>query len=244
MTTRPILFVLTSLLTTVSVAHAQNPWFLEGNAGTDPDTQFLGTKDNNPLAMRTLNLERLRIDPLGNVGVGTTKPSSRLDVAGQINAHKADEPLVRLILDPTFRALLSVKGPGVSAWEPLLLGGRYITLWQNGMTGKALGFTDRGLVLSGYGLTIERTPQIGTWNARVPITNITTHIATFDPGIEFPSIRPAMTIGIDGLPIIAYRKQVKRQNLDSGDLEVVHCGNLECTSGNTITTLEQGSVCR
>ncbi len=55
-------------------------WELTGNAGTNIATNFLGTTDNNSLAFRTNNTERMRILNTGNVGIGTTNPGFRLDL--------------------------------------------------------------------------------------------------------------------------------------------------------------------
>ena len=55
-------------------------WELTGNAGTNIATNFLGTTDNNSLAFRTNNIERMRILNTGNVGIGTTTPGYRLDL--------------------------------------------------------------------------------------------------------------------------------------------------------------------
>ncbi|MCW9041297.1 MAG: hypothetical protein OQJ69_01655 [Flavobacteriales bacterium] len=55
-------------------------WELTGNAGTNVATNFLGTTDNNSLAFRTNNTERMRILNTGNVGIGTTNPGFRLDL--------------------------------------------------------------------------------------------------------------------------------------------------------------------
>lgn len=55
-------------------------WELTGNAGTNIATNFLGTTDNNSLAFRTNNIERMRILNSGNVGIGTTTPGYRLDL--------------------------------------------------------------------------------------------------------------------------------------------------------------------
>jgi hypothetical protein len=46
-------------------------WRLDGNTGTSTTTDFLGTTDDNDLAFRTNNLERMRLQSdTGNLGVG------------------------------------------------------------------------------------------------------------------------------------------------------------------------------
>ncbi|MFN8473964.1 MAG: hypothetical protein U0822_17365 [Anaerolineae bacterium] len=49
-------------------ANALNAWNLSGNTGTS-NSNFLGTKDSQPLIMKTNNNEALRIDSSGNVSV-------------------------------------------------------------------------------------------------------------------------------------------------------------------------------
>jgi hypothetical protein len=57
-------------------------WALTGNAGTNPaSTDFLGTTDLQALALRTNNIERLRITDNGRVGIGLNSPRSRLHVS-------------------------------------------------------------------------------------------------------------------------------------------------------------------
>ncbi len=57
-----------------------NDWTLTGNPNTDPNTNFLGTTDSEPLVIRTNGVEALRITQDGNVGVGTTTPRAKLDL--------------------------------------------------------------------------------------------------------------------------------------------------------------------
>lgn len=47
-------------------------WNTLGNAGTNAATNFLGTTDNNSLSIRTVNTQRIIIDSLGNVGIGSS----------------------------------------------------------------------------------------------------------------------------------------------------------------------------
>ncbi len=47
-------------------------WSLEGNAGTNPTTNFLGTTDATSFVIRTDDTERMRVDAAGTVGIGNT----------------------------------------------------------------------------------------------------------------------------------------------------------------------------
>jgi len=47
-------------------------WNTLGNAGTNSAANFLGTTDNNSLSIRTVNTQRIIVDSLGNVGIGSS----------------------------------------------------------------------------------------------------------------------------------------------------------------------------
>ncbi len=76
-----------------------NDWTLLGNAGTTPATNFIGTTDAQDFAVYTNNIERMRVQSGGNVGIGTTVPSQKLNVQG--NALISDT----LYVGTTSRAL-------------------------------------------------------------------------------------------------------------------------------------------
>jgi hypothetical protein len=65
-------------------ANSGDAWSTLGNTGTNVNSQFLGTTDNQDLAFKTNNLERIRISASGNVGIGTTTPSVKMDVDGAL----------------------------------------------------------------------------------------------------------------------------------------------------------------
>lgn len=60
-------------------------WALEGNAGTDPANDFVGTTDARPVVIRTANAERMRVEETGNVGIGTTTPVHGLHVVRTVD---------------------------------------------------------------------------------------------------------------------------------------------------------------
>jgi hypothetical protein len=67
-----------------SLADATANWSLTGNTGTDSAANFIGTLDGKPLSLVTNNTTRLIVGSNGNVGIGTTTPSARLNVDGSV----------------------------------------------------------------------------------------------------------------------------------------------------------------
>lgn len=55
-----------------------NSWFLTGNAGTTAGTNFLGTTDSQSLVFKTANTEWMRILSTGEIGIGTSVPTTTL----------------------------------------------------------------------------------------------------------------------------------------------------------------------
>lgn len=59
-------------------------WSLSGNSDTSPGADFIGTIDNQPFAIRAGNIEAMRVAANRYVGIGTSNPQARLDVAGNL----------------------------------------------------------------------------------------------------------------------------------------------------------------
>jgi len=55
-------------------------WELLGNAGTNPTTNFIGTTDAQDFVVRTNNIERARMNSIGNLGIATATPTAKLHV--------------------------------------------------------------------------------------------------------------------------------------------------------------------
>ena len=60
-----------------------NGWLLNGNSGTSPGTDFIGTTDYQALQIKTNGNERIRITEEGKVGIGVN-PWSKLDVVSNV----------------------------------------------------------------------------------------------------------------------------------------------------------------
>ena len=59
---------------------ALNAWRLTGNLGTNPNTNFIGTIDNQDWVVKTNNTERMRVMADGKVGIGLVNPTEKLEL--------------------------------------------------------------------------------------------------------------------------------------------------------------------
>lgn len=67
-----------------NMAEASANWSLLGNTGTDSAINFIGTKDAQPLTIKTADAARMIVSSDGKVGIGTTTPSATLNVDGTV----------------------------------------------------------------------------------------------------------------------------------------------------------------
>ena len=72
---------------------------------------IVGTYTNHPIAFRTGNVERMRIDTTGNVGIGVASPATKLDVAGQVRSSSGGF----VFPDGTVQATAATGGGSVAA---------------------------------------------------------------------------------------------------------------------------------
>ncbi|MCZ2132745.1 MAG: hypothetical protein LC116_06070, partial [Bacteroidetes bacterium] len=122
-------------------------WSLHGNAGTNPASNFLGTRDASDLILRTNNVERLRLPGSGGVNVAS------LTSGGLVKAAVGTGALT-----------LASNGPGGDYEIPLI--------FENGLTrgantvrlGGALT-SSTGIALGNNNLTFEGQGKIGIGTA-------------------------------------------------------------------------------
>ena len=100
-------------------------WALLGNAGTNPAVNFVGTSDNQPLAVRTNNAERMRVAAGGNVGIGTLGPAAPLHVN-----QGANDGTDVLVTSPEFaRMRMVAEAPSVDVTLSLQARGQSTASW-------------------------------------------------------------------------------------------------------------------
>lgn len=94
-------------------------WSLTGNAGTNPATNFVGTTDAQPLRFGTGigGVERMRITAAGNVGIGSTSPLTKLDIAGGNWDLSASEGDLRIGDASTYRLKMGISTGGGGAGD-------------------------------------------------------------------------------------------------------------------------------
>ncbi len=84
MKTKTIIGIIAMLVAcNIQIANSQTYWEVGGNNSTS-DLE-IGTIDPYSIIIKTYDLERMRINETGDVGIGTDTPTERLDVDGNVN---------------------------------------------------------------------------------------------------------------------------------------------------------------
>jgi hypothetical protein len=146
-------------------------WSRSGNAAT-AGSNFLGTTTNVSMRIRTNNVERMVIDSVGSVAIGSTPAaaSSLLDITStnkgiliprmtQTQRDAISSPASGLLLFNTTRNTLEMYnniGAG-GIWTSIGVGGRYSVAFGNGAMGSYTGTNDAYNVAIGFNATGQGT---------------------------------------------------------------------------------------
>lgn len=155
-------------------------WLTTGNAGTISGTHFLGTTDAVDFAVRTNNLERMRILSGGNVGIGTTTPVQLLDVNGKANTLTGyNFGNVQVIYNTSTDVYANIR---VLQSNSTINDGMYINYNSTGTTNAHIRFyadgtTERMRILANNGrVAINNTAPEGRFDVR---DNFATALASY-----------------------------------------------------------------
>jgi hypothetical protein len=143
------------------------PWSTTGNSNTNPNSNFLGTKDNQALVFKTNNAEVMRLLTNGNIGIGTTTPTNKLHIVAGTNPLRLEGLQVGAATDN----VVTVDATGVA---------RIVTMADVGANSvnAANGLTKTGNIISlGGALTAPTTLATSATNL-LNITGLQTSATT------------------------------------------------------------------
>lgn len=124
------------------VPFSGNDWTTSGNSVNGGN--FLGTTNNASLRIRTNNTQKMVIDSMGKVGIGTTAPVSTLEVNGSATNTAASSSTTRSINFATSNLAYTTASAGAFTLTGMKDGGTY-TLAVQGATAGTSSFTHAGL---------------------------------------------------------------------------------------------------
>ncbi|TAF73937.1 MAG: hypothetical protein EAZ53_11065 [Bacteroidetes bacterium] len=135
-------------------------WSLQGN--TVAGSQFLGSVNNEAIKVYTNNSEKVRITADGNVGIGTTAPTQKLSVAGNINLTGTGTGLI--FDDGTFIN-------SASKINQAVLNGQTTNVSLIGLALQNLTYTGNRINFTGSALEFY-TPVQGQYNGNKPVLSM------------------------------------------------------------------------
>lgn len=162
----------------------------------------------------------------GFVGIGTTTPSQQLTISSS-----SDNLFGLSRIGATYPVIFKMNTSGDFT---INVENEDIFTLQSGRVGIGTTNPTGVLSVSGGGIAIDNVSQGGKKHNRIPINNTLTAVDS-NTGIGVGA-RSSITIGQDGLPVISYLDAI------NNDLKVAKCGNIACSSGNILTTIDSVGV--
>lgn len=147
----------------VKIPKQTNSWELTGNSLTDPNINYLGTSDAQPLVIRTSNIERVRVLSNGDIGIGTNTPTSTLQINGSVSESISVITSTTVLNSAHNKLIINNAATNITLTLPdalTCIGRKYELSRYNGSTGKiTLAATGTNLVQALAG-TVGATTSI------------------------------------------------------------------------------------
>lgn len=217
-------------------------WSTSGNSGTNPGVNFIGNTDNKSLRFKTNNIQRVIMDSLGNVGIGTapaftagTFQEKLLVDAGTTSSYNAI--VARGSINNYFQLNIQNQSNGANASSDIVAtadnGTEIINFIDMGINSSANTQGIMGGAGDGYLYTTGNNLLIGTGTVAKSLVFMT--------GGTSQSTNERMRIDGTGNVGVGVTTPTAVLHLAAGDATA---GNapLKFTAGTVLTTPESGAV--
>jgi hypothetical protein len=202
---------------------------------------YWGTTTNHPMVIQTNNTERMRIDSSGNVGIGTSAPTSKLDVyaASGVQISASDGTVTQRVGYCGFGAAFS----GTSSNHPYLL----LTNDTERMRIDSSGNVGIGTVSPASKLDVNGAIRDSKGDVRTIVQNAQTGayvLVAADAGKHISITTGGVTVNTSifsaGDAISIYNNSASNQTITQGASVTMYLGGT-ATTGNR--TLAQRGIC-
>jgi hypothetical protein len=153
----------------VPIQTGKDGWEIYGNVipAANVAAEWFGTTDNQDVVFRTNNVERMRLDNQGELGIGVGAPSERLDVGGALRLHStAPRTIVGAPASPPGSNLIysATDGLGVIEYQRDTVRNALASWNGTFWSGRRLMYPGHYGNMTGTGVTASgATPNSGGW---------------------------------------------------------------------------------
>jgi hypothetical protein len=213
--------------------------FSQGANDTDK-MLAIGTYNAGDFILGTQNTERMRITSGGNVGIGTTSPTEKLEINGKLKIGSNTVSGENVTFDGSTSAAMRVTNQyGYISMAPLNAGGAHI------YTDRAVFFFNKTLVPVRAGFSAYSTESLKFYTNSGTSLAMTIATGTNNVGIGTSSPTAKLTLettGFSGAGTVGINQYLQTENSVNGAVQFGN--NFYLHASNTATTTLVGSMLR